>query len=58
MDETTLSDAINADIQDHLTKTTPPMDILVAKRLLIEVKSIMDAFEVKFFLRQGTCLGQ
>jgi len=57
MDETTLSDAINADIQDHLTKTTPPMDILVAKRLLIEVKGIMDAFEVKFFLRQGTCLG-
>lgn len=50
-------DAVNADIQDLLTKTTPPMDITVATRLLIELKSIMDEFGVRFFLRQGTCLG-
>ena len=56
MSKNALSEAANAEIQDRLTKTTPPMDILVAKRLLLEVKSIMDEFKIKFFLRQGTCL--
>ena len=57
MHENTSSDIIDAEIQDRLTKTTPPMDIVVAERLLLEVKSIMDEFGARFFLRQGTCLG-
>ena len=49
MNENASADAINAEIQDRLTKTTPPMDIAVAKRLLLEVKSIMDEFGARFF---------
>ena len=51
------SDRSNAELQDRLTRTTPPMDVAIAKQLLLEVKEIMDRFGVKFFLRQGTCLG-
>ena len=51
------SDRSNAELQDRLTRTTPPMDMAVAERLLLEAKEIMDRLGVKFFLRQGTCLG-
>jgi hypothetical protein len=51
------NDRANAELQDKLTKTTPPMDMAVAERLLLEAKEIMDSLGVKFFLRQGTCLG-
>ena len=51
------TDRANADTQDRLTRTTPPMDMAVAERLLLEAKEIMDRLGVKFFLRQGTCLG-
>ena len=51
------TDRTNADAQDRLTRTTPPMDMAVAERLLLEAKEIMDRLGVKFFLRQGTCLG-
>lgn len=50
-------DRANIETQDRLTKTTPPMDLDVARRLLLESKEIMDHFGVRFFLRQGTCLG-
>lgn len=52
-----LSDAANDAIQDRLTRTTPPMDVDVARMLLLEAKEIMDRLGVQFFLRQGTCLG-
>jgi hypothetical protein len=51
------SDITNSEIQNRLTRTTPPMDVDVAKQLLLETKGIMDHFGVQFFLRQGTCLG-
>ena len=51
------SDNINAEIQNRLTRTTPSMDITIAKKLLLEIKEIMDCNGVQFFLRQGTCLG-
>ena len=51
------SGSTNAEIQDRLTKTTPPMDVAIAKKLLLEVKDVMDLRGVQFFLRQGTCLG-
>ena len=51
------SDRANIETQNRLTKTTPPMDVDVAKRLLFEAKEIMDRLGVRFFLRQGTCLG-
>lgn len=47
----------NVEIQDRLTKTTPPMDMDMAQRLLLEVREVMDRLGVRFFLRQGTCLG-
>jgi hypothetical protein len=52
-----LSDAANDEVQNRLTRTTPPMDADVGKNLLLEAKEIMDRLGVKFFLRQGTCLG-
>ena len=51
------SGSTNAEIQDRLTRTTPPMDVAIAEKLLLEVKEIMDRLGVQFFLRQGTCLG-
>ena len=51
------SDRANAEARDRLTKTTPPMDVDAAERLLLEVKEVMDRLGVRFFLRQGTCLG-
>ncbi len=51
------SDAANDAVQDRLTRTTPPMDVAVAEKLLLEAKEIMDRLGVQFFLRQGTCLG-
>jgi len=51
------NDSTNAAIQDRLTRTTPPMDVAIAKKLLLEVKEVMDLRGVQFFLRQGTCLG-
>ena len=47
----------NAEIQDRLTRTTPPMDVAIAEKLLLEVKEVMGRLGVQFFLRQGTCLG-
>ena len=44
------SDRANAELQDRLTKTTPPMDVAIAEQLLLEVKEIMDSLGVKFFL--------
>jgi hypothetical protein len=52
-----LSDEANDALQNRLTRTTPPMDVAVAEELLLEAKEIMDRLGVKFFLRQGTCLG-
>jgi len=34
-----------------------PMDMFVAERVLKEAESVLDDFEVVFFLRHGTCLG-
>ena len=51
------TDGINSEIQDRLTRTTPPMDVAIAEKLLLEVKEVMDRLGVQFFLRQGTCLG-
>ncbi len=51
------SDSTDAEIQNRLTRTTPPMDVAIAEKLLIEVKEVMDRRGVQFFLRQGTCLG-
>ena len=51
------SNSSNAEIQNRLTRTTPPMDMAIAKKLLLEVKETMDRNGVQFFLRQGTCLG-
>jgi len=51
------NDIANAKTQDRLTKTTPAMDVAVARQLLLEVKDVMDRLGVRFFLRQGTCLG-
>ena len=51
------ADGTNAKTQDRLTRTTPPMDVAVAEKLLLEVKEVMDRLGVQFFLRQGTCLG-
>ena len=33
------------------------MDMVIAEKLLLEVKEVMDSKGVQFFLRQGTCLG-
>ena len=46
-----------AALMRHLERTIPPMDLGDAERLLREAKSIFDAHEITFFLRQGTCLG-
>jgi hypothetical protein len=51
------SDNTNAEIQNRLTRTTPSMDVVIAAKLLLEVKGIMGRLGVQFFLRQGTCLG-
>lgn len=48
----------NADAaMDHLTRTTPAMNLTVAEGLLRETKEVFDGLGVVFFLRQGTCLG-
>jgi hypothetical protein len=48
----------NADAaMDHVTRTTPAMNLVVAAGLLREVKEVFDGLGVVFFLRQGTCLG-
>ena len=51
------TDRANAETQDRLTRTTPPMDVAIAEKLLLEVKEGMGRLGVQFFLRQGTCLG-
>jgi hypothetical protein len=53
-----MTDHENADAaMDHLTRTTPAMDLTVAAGLLREAKEVFDGLGVVFFLRQGTCLG-
>ena len=51
------SNSANIEIQNRLTRTTPPMDVAIAEKLLLEVKKVLDRRGVQFFLRQGTCLG-
>lgn len=46
-----------AALMRYLERTIPPMDLADAELLLREAKSIFDAHEITFFLRQGTCLG-
>ncbi len=51
-----LNPAENAEI-DRLMDHLAPIDSASAERILKEVRQIMDELGVKFFLRQGTCLG-
>jgi hypothetical protein len=51
------SDKANVETLNDLLRTTPSMDMVIAERLLLEAKEILDGLGVKFFLRQGTCLG-
>ena len=51
------NNSANIEIQNRLTRTTPPMDVAIAEKLLLEVKKVLDRRGVQFFLRQGTCLG-
>jgi hypothetical protein len=51
------SDRADVEAQNDLIRTTPAMNMVIAERLLVEAKEILDGLGVKFFLRQGTCLG-
>jgi hypothetical protein len=43
--------------QDRQTFVAAPMDVAAAEAILLETKEVLDAQGIRFFLRQGTCLG-
>ena len=42
---------------DRLYSESPPIDVATAEKMLIEAKHIISDLGIRFFIRQGTCLG-